>query len=213
MPIHANSFVAEFAPDVVLGEWDAKLPPLGVADGGKSSCRKSNGSGATGVGGSDETAGAALGCGAGIRTGDGLGDRAGSRTCVLHWGQAVTAGLASSLTDIFVRQWGHDTIVDSEAAALDAAGLGAVGFVDRDGVGRGGADRGGAAVRVPAAGLVDAGTTDRAWHLGHCTCFPAAEESTASVCAHVPHGKLIRPATSDPATRNKTVNERFEKTQ
>nr|WP_143547922.1 hypothetical protein [Rhodopirellula sp. SM50] len=111
------------------------------------------------------------------------------------------------MTDIFVRQWGHDTIVDSDAAALEAAAL-----VDRDG-----ADRGAAAVRVPAAGLVDAGwvdagTTDRALHLGHCTCFPTAEESTASVCAHVPHGKLIRPATSDPATRNKTINNKRSQT-
>ncbi|PAY18636.1 hypothetical protein CKO51_15425 [Rhodopirellula sp. SM50] len=92
LPPHANSLVAtvtEFAPDVVRGERDVKPPPLGVADGGKSSCPRSNGSAATGVGGSDETAAAALGCvvlgcvaggWAGFRTGDGTGDRAGSGT-------------------------------------------------------------------------------------------------------------------------------------
>ncbi|MDV6029758.1 MAG: hypothetical protein F9B45_06545 [Phycisphaera sp. RhM] len=108
------------------------------------------------------------------------------------------------MTDIFVMQWWHDTIVDSEAAAIETAAF----------VGRGGVGGGDAAARVPVAVLVGAGTTDRAWHLGHCTCFPTAEESTASVCAHLPHGKLIRPATSDPATRNKTINDkRLNKTQ
>ena len=72
--------------------------------------------------------------------------RAGNRTSVLHLGHFVSAGLASSLTDIFVRQLGHDTIVASDAGGFDAGG-----FAGRDG----------AAVRRPAAAGAGAGTTER----------------------------------------------------